>query len=189
MIRKYQVLNRYVFSQDEFSIIPIREQDKFKIMKWRNEQIYHLRQEKLLTESDQIFYFDNIVSKLFSEENPKQLLFSYMEASCCIGYGGLVHINWNDKNAEISFIMDTSLEKDSFVFNWLIYLSLIEKVAFEELDLHKIFVYAFDLRPQLYHALEQSGFFRDAELKEHCLYNGVFIDVVIYSKLKHIVMV
>jgi hypothetical protein len=52
--------------------------------------------------------------KLFEQQQPSQLLFSFLENDKCIGYGGLVHINWIDSNAEISFIMNTQLEKDRF---------------------------------------------------------------------------
>lgn len=158
-------------------------EDKYAIMKWRNEQIYHLRQNRLLTESDQDAYFENVVAKLFDQDKPNQILFSYLENGKCIGYGGLVHINWIDKNAEISFIMDTSLEKEFFSFHWQTYLGLIEKVAFEELHLHKIFTYAFDLRPKLYEVLENSSYKREARLKEHCFFEGKFIDVIIHSKM------
>ncbi len=151
-------------------------------MKWRNEQIYHLRQNRLLTEADQDAYFENVIAKLFDQERPNQILFSYLEGEKCIGYGGLVHINWIDKNAEISFIMDTALEKDFFSFHWQTYLTLIEKVAFEELQLHKIFTYAFDLRPRLYVVLEKSGYEREARLKEHCFFEGNYIDVILHSK-------
>ena len=77
-------------------------------MRWRNEQMYHLRQSKPLTEADQDRYFDEVVSQLFDQEQPEQILFSFLEGEKCIGYGGLVHINWGDRNAEVSFIMDTS---------------------------------------------------------------------------------
>jgi len=158
-------------------------EDRFAIMKWRNEQIYHLRQNKPLTIEDQENYFTKTVDKLFNQVQPNQILFSFLENDICIGYGGLVHINWIDKNAEISFIMDTALEQDNFQFHWKNYLGLIEKVAFGELNLHKIFVYAFDLRPNLYQALKFKEYFQDARLKEHCLFNNEYLDVLIYSKL------
>lgn len=179
----YSCLKRQVFSNNNYSIVPIRYEDRFEIMKWRNEQIYHLRQDKLLTEEDQIFYFDSVVKDLFNEERPKQLLFSYMKDNQCIGYGGLVHINWIDKNAEISFIMETALEKENFQTHWITYLELIEQLAFEELKLHKLFTYAFDLRPNLYPILENAGFKKEAVLKEHCLFLGEYKDVVIHSKI------
>ena len=139
-------------------------------MKWRNEQIYHLRQNKIITETDQDFYFKNVVNKLFDKEKPDQILFSYLKNDKCIGYGGLVHINWIDKNSEISFIMDTKLEKQSFQTHWNIFLSLIEKIGFEELKMHKLYVYAFDLRPHLYTALEESNYFKDAVLNQHSFF-------------------
>lgn len=179
----YKVLNKQVFSHGDFSIVPIRYEDRMEIMKWRNEQIYHLRQNKPLTVENQEDYFTHVVAKLFDQEQPAQILFSYLKNDVCIGYGGLVHINWIDKNAEISFIMNTALEKDSFHLHWGIYLGLIEQVAFEVLQLHKIYIYAFDLRPHLYEAAESKGYVREATLKEHCCIEGIFKDVVIHSRI------
>jgi RimJ/RimL family protein N-acetyltransferase len=184
--KKYKVLINNSFSENTFSLVPIRFEDKLKIMKWRNEQIYHLRQAKPLTEEDQNFYFENVVAKLFTQKQPKQILFSFLEYGECIGYGGLVHINWIDKNAEISFIMQTSLEEERFDEIWGEYLLLLEEMAFKEIKLHKIFVYAFDIRPYLYRVLEKNNYLKDAELKEHCFYNNEYINVIIHSKLNKI---
>lgn len=182
-MRSYKVLSKQTFSNDQYSIVPIRYEDRLDIMKWRNEQIFHLRQAKLLTEEDQNNYFNNVVSKLFEQNLPTQILFSYLENEKCIGYGGLVHINWADKNAEISFIIDTELEKNFFQKHWTVYLNLIEQVAFNEIGLHKIFTYAFDLRPHLYEAVEGQGYIKEAVLKEHCLFNNEYKDVIIHSKI------
>lgn len=51
--KTYRVLNTNTFSKGEYSIVPIRYEDRFKIMEWRNEQIYHLRQREPLTKEDQ----------------------------------------------------------------------------------------------------------------------------------------
>ena len=182
-MKRYKVLQKQIYSENTYSLVPIRFEDRMVIMKWRNEQIYHLRQSKLLTEEDQNNYFKNVVSKLFDQEQPDQLLFSFLKNGECIGYGGLVHINWVDKNAEISFIMDTELENDLFHAFWSQYISLIEIVAFNEISLHKLYVYAFDLRPHLYEVLVRNNYFLDARLKEQCFFNGEFIDVVIHSKI------
>ncbi|TQI70412.1 RimJ/RimL family protein N-acetyltransferase [Gramella sp. Hel_I_59] len=181
-MNSYKILNQKEFSQDEFSLIPIRLEDRYQIMKWRNEQLYHLRQQKQLSVEDQDKYFKNVVEKLFVVEKPEQLLFSFLENDKFLGYGGLVHINWPDKNAEISFVMDTKLEKFRFDELWTNYLNLIEKVAFEELKFHKIHTYAFDLRPQIYSILENSGYSKEAVLSEHCFINNQFKDVIIHSK-------
>ena len=182
MENKYKVLNKQMWSDGEYAIIPIRNEDRYKIMQWRNEQIYHLRQSEPLTMEMQDAYFKNVVNKLFDKEHPNQLLFSFLEGEKCIGYGGLVHINWIDRNAEVSFVMNTELEENRFVELWSLYLNLMEKVAFEELSFHKIFTYAFDLRPKLYSALALCGFEQEARLKEHIHIQDNYKDVLIHAK-------
>ena len=182
-LNEYKCLNKYRFVHKDYEIVPIRYEDRFAIMNWRNEQMYHLRQGIPLIEKGQDDYFNGTVAKLFVEEEPSQILFSYLKNDKCIGYGGLVHINWVDKNAEISFIMNTDLEEDHFHFHWSTYLKMIESLAFEELSFHKLYVYAFDLRPHLYKVLLDSNYFRDAILKDHCCFDNQFIDVVIHAKL------
>ena len=181
-MESYKILKRNTFSTGKYSIVPIRYKDRHEIMRWRNEQMYHLRQNEPLTKEKQDTYFDTVIAQLFEQEKPDQILFSYLKDDECIGYGGLVHINWIDKNAEISFVMKTSLEKDFFEFHWDNLLGLLENVAFEELNFHKIYTYAFDLRPQLYKALEKVGYSIDAELYEHCFFEGKFRKVKIHSK-------
>ena len=48
-LNKYIAFQQQVFCVDDHKIIPIRFADRYKIMKWRNEQIYHLRQKVPLT--------------------------------------------------------------------------------------------------------------------------------------------
>jgi RimJ/RimL family protein N-acetyltransferase len=184
-MKTYKCLQSQTFQNDKYSIVPIRDEDKYVIMQWRNEQIYHLRQDKPLTKEKQEAYFQSAVANLFEQDRPNQLLFSYLENDICIGYGGLVHINWIDKNAEISFIINTELEKDFFEFHWVTYLSLIEQVAFAELKFHKIFTFAFDLRPHLYEAVEKAGFIKEGVLKEHYYWNDSFIDAIIHTKINN----
>lgn len=181
----YRILQHQTFENGAYQLVPIRFEDRVDIMQWRNEQIYHLRQAKLLTLADQDHYFEQVVNKLFDQEKPSQLLFSYLENGRCIGYGGLVHINWIDRHAEVSFIMDTKLEAEHFEKHWTIYLGLIKEVAYRELKLHKIQTYAFDIRKHLYPILEKNGFREEARLKEHCYFEESFIDVLIHSNFNH----
>lgn len=182
-MRNYKCLSVSKVQSNDFHIEALRNEDQFAIMEIRNQQIYHLRQNEPLTKEKQQHYFSTVISNLFTQEQPNQLLFSFFENNEFIGYGGLVHINWIDKNAEISFVMKTELEQDFFAKYWSNYLDLIEKVAFEELNFHKIFTYAFDLRPHLYSVLESCGFNKEARLKEHCYFDNKFIDVVYHAKM------
>ena len=186
MIREYAALTKQTYTLEAYSIVPIRDEDKFEIMEMRNGQIYHLRQKEPLSKNDQVNYFLNTIDRLFEQRYPDQILFSYLKNNSCIGYGGLVHINWQDLNAEISFIMAAELEKDEFDLHWTNFLSMIEQVAFTDIRLHKIFTYAFDLRPHLYKSLLKNKFIEEARLKDHCNFNNKFIDVVIHSKINNV---
>jgi hypothetical protein len=152
-MNSYKTLNKQVYSSGQYSIVPIRMEDRYDIMRWRNEQMYHLRQNKQLTKEDQDNCFEEVVSRLFDQYKPDQLLFSYLEGEKCIGYAGLVHINWDDRNVEISFVMNTALEKQHSLHYFVCFLTLIKRLAFKGLSLIIIHTYAFDVRPRLYDAL------------------------------------
>ena len=95
-MRKYKCLSKQEYTYGLFKLVAIRDEDKLPILKMRNEQIYHLRQPEKLTIKLQEVYFKNVVSLLFDQERPNQILFSFLENGEFIGYGGLVHINWID---------------------------------------------------------------------------------------------
>jgi RimJ/RimL family protein N-acetyltransferase len=186
MKRIYKALKNNVFTHGQYSIKPLEYDNRLDIMKWRNEQIYHLRQEKPLTEKDQKNYFNTIVSSLFEKDQPKQLLFGYYRGKNLIGYGGLVHIDWNNKRAEISFIMKTSLEKLEFALHWKIFLQLIEEVAFNELCFNKIYTYAYDLRPHLYPILIDQAFEFESRLRKHYYFDNKYVDCLIHCKFNEV---
>jgi RimJ/RimL family protein N-acetyltransferase len=180
---KYRCLKNNIFEDGDYKLIPIRFKDRIDIMNWRNEQMYHLRQSEKLTIQNQDKYFNEVVSKLFYEDSPNQILFSFLKNDKLIGYGGLVHINWIDKNAEISFIMNTELQNSNFEKIWSIFLKLIEKTAFHNLNFKSIYTYAFDLRPNLYPVLEKNGLKLKSRLKNHLTTKGEKIDVLIHEKI------
>lgn len=182
-MQNYKILKRTKFEANNCFIVPIRYSDRILIMKWRNEQMYHLRQNELLTHDKQDKYFKDVISQLYDSDNPEQILFSYFYNNEFVGYGGIVHINWVDKNAEISFLIDTELEKNDFELHWSNFLNLIEIVAFHDLKFHKLYTYAFDIRPNLYKILESANFKNEAKLIQHCFFNGNYIDVIIHSKI------
>lgn len=152
-------------------------------MQWRNEQIDILRQKQPLTKEQQETYFANVVSKLFEQQEPSQLLFSFFEDDKLIGYGGLVHIDWESRMAEISFLTETSRNNDviQVISDWRNYLQLLKEMAIKELKFQKIFTYAYDIRPHLYDALFLSGFIEEARLRDHIIINGQKKDVLIHS--------
>jgi RimJ/RimL family protein N-acetyltransferase len=142
----------------------------------------HLRQGQELGVEDQDNYYKNVVANLFEEDQPKQILFAFLEKGELVAYGGLVHINWIDRHAEVSFLMNTELQEARFADYWGNYLKLLRFVVFDVLKFRKIFTHTFDVRPHLYPVLQAAGFTEEARLKNHCCINGEFKDVLIHAK-------
>ena len=182
-MNSYKVLSKQVFSNKEFNIIPIRYEDRYDIMKWRNEQINILRQKTLLTEEMQDAYFDKVVLSLFKAERPSQILFSYLRNEEVIGYGGLVHIDWKNRNAEISFLLNPSLNTIEF-YNEAFenYLDLIIEPA-KNIELHKIYTYGYNISDYRFFPLINKNFILEATLKEQVLIEERLVDVKIYAKI------
>tara|TARA_Y100000766_G_scaffold247366_1_gene228456 strand:- start:3499 stop:4530 length:1032 start_codon:yes stop_codon:yes gene_type:complete len=178
---KYRCLELSELKNGDYKLIPIRFSHRKLIMKWRNEQIYHLRQSKVLTPDMQNEYFKNDVKSFFFKDKPKNILFSFLLNERLIGYGGLVHINWVKKNAEISFIMNTKLEKDNFKILWFQFLNLLRDVSFNYLNLEKIYTYAYDLRPNVIGVFNDYGMTLEKILKNHKLKDCSTTNVYIHS--------
>ncbi len=183
MSRTYLCLAQNTFRNGNYSLVPIRDEDKYAIMQWRNEQIDILRQKQPLTKEGQEGYFTTTIANLFTQEKPGQMLFSFLENDILVGYGGLVHIDWESKNAEVSFITETkrNTDKEQFINDWRNYLQILKPLAKKHLGFDKLYTYAYDIRPNLYPALLNSGFIEEACLKNHVFINGQNHDVLIHS--------
>ena len=74
-MNSYKALHKQKYANVNFAIIPIRYEDRMAILKWRNEQIYHLRQVNPLTEEDQENYFNTVVNSLLMKTNQIKFCF------------------------------------------------------------------------------------------------------------------
>jgi len=182
---EYSILKKNYYSLDEYFIIPIRHEDRLDIMNWRNDQLYHLRQKNRLNSTEQDNYFKNVIQKLFNNKKPDQILFSFFRKEVFVGYGGLVHINWNKKNAEISFVINSLHEKKYFNIYWNKFLKMIEHIAFEDLSLNKIFTTAFDVRPKLYESLKESQFRLENEINNFTKIKSKSVKLLSHYKFNH----
>ena len=63
-----------------FSIVPIRMEDRYDIMKWRNEQIYHLRQNKPLPKRSRIIISVPWLSRFLTKKSPNKFFFPIWKA-------------------------------------------------------------------------------------------------------------
>src|SRR3972149_10967647 len=112
MINSYKCLIKNIFESNNYKLLPIRNEDILIIKDWRNQQFDILRQKRILTEEDQEKIYQDVIVPAFNEEQPGLILFSFLFDNQLIGYGGLVHISWQDKRGEVSFLVDTQRAKN-----------------------------------------------------------------------------
>ena len=179
-------LTKNTFKIHNYSIEPYRREDILKIKQWRNEQMVVLRQNKILTETDQINYYENSVLKSFEEENPKIILFSFLQESQCIGYGGLTNIDWTSKRAEISFLVETlrADDKELYKKDFTVFLQLMKIVTYETLNFNRLFTETFDIRDFHISIIESVGFKQEGRMKQHVWVDGKFADSLLHGHLK-----
>ncbi len=187
MITTYKPLPHARFEQGAFALVPIRPVDIEQVRQWRNEQMPVLRQRQPISEEQQRTYFDRHIWPTFALDTPPQLLFSYLKNNELIGYGGLVHLNWPDQRAEISFLVNTAATHDIPTYQALFrtYLTLVQRVAFEALGFNRLFTETYDIRPDHIAVIEEIGFQLEGRMRQHVRIDGQFVDSLIHGKLRY----
>ena len=157
---EYACLQQNSYALLPYEIEPLRERDILAIKHWRNEQISLLRQLAPLTDEEQHRYYQTVILPSSQEKHPSQILFSLLCNRQCIGYGGIVHIDWAALRGEVSFLVATprSLDANQYRRDFSHFLRLLKKVAFDALHLHRLFSETYDIRPIHIEILESEGF-------------------------------
>lgn len=182
----YRCLTQTRFSANPYALIPIKKEHLHAIKEWRNAQIAVLRQAAPLSDHDQEEYWHNVIEPQFSVERPPQVLFSFLKEEFCIGYGGLTHIDWISRRAEVSFLLNPERTKDSALYkhDFTAFLKLLVDAAFNTLAFHRLYTETFDMRPLHVAVLEAFGFRLEGRFLEHNLIEGAYIDSVMHGFVK-----
>lgn len=170
----YCCMSTQFMSQDGLTLMPIQPDHIELIRQWRNAQIDVLRQSEPITEKQQVEYFNKHIWPDMKEKYSKNILLSILEDNILIGYGGLVHIAWEHKRAEVSFLLrpDYTVKPNIYSKYFTIFLQLIKKLAFSELGFQRIYTETYANRLTHISILEKEGFGREGELRKHVIING-----------------
>jgi hypothetical protein len=182
---RYHALKKNNFQVGDYSITPIRSEDMEDIRKWRNAQMNVLRQKRELTQEDQRKYFTQVVLPLFEHEEPDQLLFSFHKDNERIGYGGLVHLSWIDKRAEMSFLVHPDRVKNQAVYgeDWYNFIQLMKQLCFSEMKFNRLFCETYAFRKFHISVMEKAGMKEEGRLRQHIFEGGAFVDSIMHSIL------
>jgi len=177
--------------EKKYVLYPVRLKDIEKIRTWRNSQKSVLRQNKDISDIYQAYYFANYVFVEKGEDHPQQILLvmKEMDASYIdntIAYGGLVNINYDNKSAEVSFLMHNDFEYDHKYYEerFSAFLAMIKVVGFEWLKLNSLFTETFQFRIEHIRVLENNEFHYRGALPQHVFKNNQYYDSIFHSIIK-----
>ena len=180
---KYKCLKENNFENGEYTIEAVLPEHIEKIRQWRNEQMDVLRQSKAISKEQQIMYYEKHIWPELKNDEPKQILLSFLSNNKLIGYGGLVHISWEHLRAEISFICDPRIVGQVKIYRMCFhkFLEMIRDLSFKTLGLNRLFTESFSFRKDQISILEDFGMDIEGVLKSSYKINGKYCDSVIQS--------
>lgn len=156
------------------------------IRQWRNAQMNVLRQTAIISPTQQQRYFETHIWPEMTQPQPRNILLSYRENQAHIGYGGLVHIAWEHRRAEVSFLLDPifAAQVEPYARYFSEFLQLIKRLAFDDLGLGRLFTETYASRDHHMAVLESAGFRREGVLRQHVMAEGQPVDSIMHGCLE-----
>lgn len=182
----YRIMPRPRLVDAELTLRAVQKHDIEAIRQWRNAQMDVLRQSTLLTPEFQQRYYEEHVWPGKIALQPTQILLAIEVSGELVGYGGLVHISWEYRRAEISFLLMPSLERNNIKLAEFFtrFLNLLQKLAFEDLKLKRLTTETYAYRVVHIQALETAGHQLEGRLKNHVIVDDQPCDSLVHGLLE-----
>jgi RimJ/RimL family protein N-acetyltransferase len=181
----YSCMPRPVIEAGELQLRALQPTDIEAVRSWRNAQLEVLRQSQPISSEEQLSYFEQEVWPDKKLTAPRQILLAIELQQALVGYGGLTHISWRDRRAEVSFLLSPGLEGDAprraRVF--FSFLTALGDFAFHDLNLRRLFTETFANRHAHLATLESAGFKREGRLRAHVVIDGEPVDSIVHGLL------
>ena len=183
--KRYKYFDYFPVEHGSYAIRPVQSDDIQLIREWRNAQLDVLRQSQEISEKQQEAYFKDKIWSELDDPHPSTILVSLYFENCVIGYGGLVHISWRDKRAEVSFLLENSRALNAGVYekDFSSFLYLLKELSFESIGLNRLYTETYDIRDHHISILEAAGFAREGVMRQHVIINQAPVDSIIHGCL------
>lgn len=185
LVNRYKILPSQPIVCGEIELAAVQLGEIENIRQWRNQQSNVLRQSKEISIQEQVRYFENKVWQDLDSSTPNQILLSIYKNGVHIGYGGLVHISWENFRAEISFLLDTSLIDESDIYSKIFnnFLEAIENLSRENLKIHRLHLETYSFRGRHLNVIEARGFTNEGTLIDHNFIDDKWISSILHGKI------
>ncbi|MEQ8268854.1 MAG: GNAT family N-acetyltransferase [Parvibaculum sp.] len=181
----YQCMPRAELQDGALAVRAVQPSHIESIRQWRNAQMDVLRQSRTITAEQQSAYYTAQVWPAMVLPHPPNILLIYEENGRPIGYGGLVHIAWEHRRAEVSFLLapDLARASDEYARYFGTFLGLIKGLAFKDLRIHRLYTETYAMRRHHISILETNGFLLEGTMRHHVMVDGQPMDSLIHGCL------
>jgi RimJ/RimL family protein N-acetyltransferase/glutathione synthase/RimK-type ligase-like ATP-grasp enzyme len=133
-----------------------------------------LRQAEPISTEEQRIYFSEYVWPCMNSNHPRQILLAIERSEKFIGYGGLVHCDWQARRAEISFLLRPDLEAQEVAMSKIFseYLEMIYQIAFGTLGFNRLTTETYEFRKTHLQVMEDSGLKCEGVFRDHVFVGG-----------------
>lgn len=155
----------------------IEESDLTQLRDWRNDDRlrHYFRGSRLLNMVNQHDWLGHISS------SPEVEMFGIEADEVLVGTCGLCYINWVYRTAEVSVYVAPHLWVTGIAIQAL---RLLQRKAFEEFNLHRLWTEVYEFHLAKITLLEQYGFVLEGRLREHTFKSGRYYDSLMYGLLR-----
>tara|TARA_B100001250_G_scaffold414603_1_gene454453 strand:+ start:14426 stop:14998 length:573 start_codon:yes stop_codon:yes gene_type:complete len=187
MYLNYKCLKNKTQSFQNYQLTAVQRDHIQLIRKWRNEQKQVLRQKNAIKSSEQIKYYENNVWNELNLKYPSKIIMSFLYKDFLIGYGGLVNISWEDKRAEMSFLLNTSRTHNEIAYSkdMKVFIYLIKLISFQNLQLNRLYTETFSFRKNHINVLENCNFNFEGVLVNHNVINGNYVNSIMHASINN----
>lgn len=181
----YACLQHQRFEHRGHALVPVQPEHIEPIRLWRNAQMDVLRQSAPITAPQQQAYFERHIWPTQVLTHPPQILVGFLQDDQLIGYGGLVHVAWEHRRAEVSFLLDPARTRReaAYAADFLAFLHLIKVLAFDDLGLHRLYTETYAIRTHHITVLEAAHFQPEGRLRAHVWIDGQAVDSLMHGCL------
>ena len=173
------ILNIDMIKGKNVSFRSLEKNDLGLLKDWRNSENMRktTREFRLLNMINQENWFEN----LYLNTPPKDIMFGVIQKNKLIGVTGLTYIDWKNKHEEISIYLTLKNWQRTKQANETI--KMIKKYAFDELNLHRLWVEIFAIATENRALFKRMKFQEEGVLKDKLWRKGKWWDSVIYSTI------
>lgn len=163
-----------LIQDDEIGLCPFEKDESEEYRIWVNQGEFArlLGRSLPVTQSEHEAWYQSIVnsssSVVFAVKTQKGLAY--------LGNVWLHNIHWVNRNAELRILLGAKESQGKGYGTRAC--KLLLRFAFENLGLHKVYLYVSSVNPRAERAFEKAGFQTEARLKDEFFVDGQFVDVL-----------